>query len=562
MDLKVLMVEDSDPAARLVQEILREVEGTRFEIVRATRLCDALVRLSEIRYDAILLDLALPDAVGLEALTTVNEAAPEVPVVVLTGLENEAIACQALKNGAQDYLVKGQGDGRLLARSIRYAVERMHSQRQINFLAHHDGLTGLPNRTLFLDRLDHALALARRDQSRVAVLFLDVDRFKLVNDTYGHAAGDGLLIAVAERLRTSTRESDTVGRLGGDEFAVILTEIKRLEDVSAFAEKLLKTLSSSVLIGDREVFFSVSIGVSTCPDDATDAGTLLRTADLAMYRSRRDRRGSFRFYGSPPEGVAAAGTQLAADLRLALVREELCLHYQPLISLESGRIVGCEALVRWQHPRLGMLSPSWFIPIAEENGLIGALGDWVLRAACASAKKWNSGGKRAVRVAVNLSTGQIGRPDLARSVAAALKRSGLAPEFLELELNEQSVLDDPEAIVENLREVRSLGVRLVVDDFGTGHFSLSHLRLFPIDGLKIDGSFVRGVVSDPADSSIVQAILAIARTLGLDTTAEGVETEDQLNFLTTHGCTRAQGYLFSRPLPPASMGRLLLERSQ
>ncbi|PYT09816.1 MAG: GGDEF domain-containing protein [Acidobacteria bacterium] len=511
---RVLLVEDNAGDARLVREMLSEAEAVPFDLMHVPQLSEALRRLAEIDFDAILLDLNLPDACGLEAISPVSEAAPGVPIVVLSGLGDERLALQAVQRGAQDYLVKGQGDGSLLARSIRYAIERKQSEQFINYMAHHDGLTGLPNRMLLLDRLEQALARTHRNRLMLAMLFLDLDHFKHVNDTLGHATGDELLKAVAARLRGCVRQSDTIARIGGDEFALILPEIARTDDVKAFAEK-------------------------------------------PMYRSKRQGRDTHSFYSPAVDCAATDRMILGTDLRHALERGELMLHYQPLVDLRSGLITGFEALARWRHPVLGLVPPATFIPLAEQRGLIGRIGQWVLQSACGEARRWREAGMPSLGVSVNLSSHQFNKAGLPEMVRRVIQENDLKQGALELELTESGIMQNPETAVLMLEELREAGVRVSVDDFGTGYSSLSHLKRFPIDGLKIDRSFIAGSTSDPIDAAIIKAIIAMAHGLGLQVTAEGVETEDQIAFLREQGCDRAQGSYYSKPVAPDTLAEIV-----
>lgn len=380
--LRLLLVEDNLPDARLVAVMLAESSAPRFELVHVRRTQDAIRRLAENAFDAVLLDLGLPDAHELEALNQVSNAAPQLPIVVLTGRENETLAVQAMRRGAQDYLVKGWSSGRVLVRSIRYAIERKRTEQHISHLAYHDPLTDLPNRLLLQDRLNHSLAHARRRSEMLAVVFIDLDLFKAINDTLGHTSGDELLVQVAGRLRGCIRESDTAARIGGDEFALVISEILRFEDAPRLAERVSATFNSPFRLAGQETHVSASIGISLYPTHGQDAETLLRNADAAMYQVKKRGRNHLRFHtelmNGSPQWLARG-----ADLRRALEQDELRVHYQPQMNLESGNIIGLEALVRWQHPRRGLLSPGEFLPVAEDGGLIGSIDGWVLRQACA-----------------------------------------------------------------------------------------------------------------------------------------------------------------------------------
>lgn len=419
--------------------------------------------------------------------------------------------------------------------------------RQMTHQAHHDALTGLPNRLLFVDRLRQAIAQARRKNHDAAILFLDLDRFKLINDTLGHAVGDRLLQSVAARLKGLLRESDTVGRQGGDEFILILPEIHSRAEVSTVAQKILALFSTPFPLEGEEVFITPSIGISLYPADGTDIETLIRHADAAMYSAKELGRNNFRFFTPALNETAQSRLETENSLRRALAKNEFVIHYQPVISLLSREIVGVEALVRWQHPRKGLLMPSSFIPVAEDTGLIIPIGEWVLRSACNQVRSWQKSGYP-LRVAVNLSARQFRQPQLTETIRAVLLETSLIPESLEVEITESIAAEDLNVTISILRSLKDMGIRISIDDFGTGFSSLSYLRRFPIDTLKIDKSFVADILPR-RDEEIVTAIINLAQTLKLKVIAEGVETREQLNFLAEKHCDEIQGYFFCRPLP-------------
>ncbi len=428
-------------------------------------------------------------------------------------------------------------------------TERKRSEEQIRALAYHDTLTGLPNRLLFGDRLSLAVAQAHRQSQGLAVLFLDLDRFKLINDSLGHSVGDRLIRGVADRLTTCVREGDTVARLGGDEFTLLLPAVEREADAARVADKVLDVLRVPFALEGRELFVTASMGISLYPADGHDAETLVKNADTAMYRAKEDGRDNYRIYAHAMNATALERLALENSLRRALANEELVLYYQPLMNLASGSLHGMEALLRWQHPELGIVKPTDFIPIAEITGLILPIGPWVLKTACAQARRWQLAGHDGLSMAVNLSARQFQQPDLVAQVRRALDETGLPPRSLEIEITESNAMQNGETTVRTLQDLKSLGVRLSIDDFGTGYSSLGYLRRFPIDTLKIDQSFVRDLTDDPDDAAIVSTMIAMARTLKLEVVAEGIETPGQLAFLADHGCDRGQGYQFSPPLP-------------
>jgi diguanylate cyclase (GGDEF)-like protein/PAS domain S-box-containing protein len=436
----------------------------------------------------------------------------------------------------------------LVARDIR---ARKRAERQIAYQACHDALTGLPNRMLFYDRLTQVLARAKRHGDCLAVLFLDLDQFKVVNDSLGHAAGDRLLIEIAGRLQRTLRESDTVARVGGDEFTFLLPGIGRGEDASRVAQKILEAVSRPLEIDGHQLYVTPSIGISLYPADGEEAEALLSSADIAMYRAKDLGRNGIQISSPAMNAKSVARLSLERDLRMAIERGEFTLVYQPQAGVLSGRTVGVEALLRWNHPRRGVVLPGEFIAIAEETRLILPLGEWVLRTACEQARQWQKGGGTPLRVAVNLSALQFRQRNLASTVQAVLSESGIPPGSLELEITESAAMLDAGMTIDVLSELREMGVRIAIDDFGTGHAALAYLKRFPIDMLKIDRSFVSGIENSRQDTAIVAAITGLAHGLGLKVLAEGVESESQLGLLAACGCDEYQGYLLSRPLAPA-----------
>ncbi|MCG8603786.1 diguanylate cyclase, partial [bacterium] len=436
--IKVLLIEDSAGDARLLKETLSEVDSLEFTIIHADRLSAGLQLLHENAFDIVLLDLALPDAMGLDALQQVHTERPEVPVVILTGHNDESLGVEAVQQGAQDYLAKGGITQEMLAKAIRYALERnrllteVEEARQLErHNAYHDPLTGLANRQLFYDRLKHAVAQSNRYQRKLGVLFVDLDGFKIVNDTLGHSAGDQLLQNVANRLRKNIRESDSVARIGGDEFTIILDHITYNHDAAKVAQKLLRIISMPHVIEGQEVNISASIGISLCPFDGQDIDTLVKKADLAMYRSKRFGKNQYQLYNDSVDLTIFESLALENGLETAIERNELVLHYQPQLSIDSGEIVGVEALVRWQHPRFGLIYPSKFIPLAEETGLIGPLGEWVLRTACGQMRAWQEEIFPEMRLAINVSIRQFNSQQLPKTVASVLEETELDPGSLQ-----------------------------------------------------------------------------------------------------------------------------------
>ncbi|HWU84616.1 MAG TPA: EAL domain-containing protein, partial [Rhodocyclaceae bacterium] len=435
--------------------------------------------------------------------------------------------------------------------------ERIRAEQRIWHIAHHDALTGLPNRALLHDRLDQLLAQAERNGNRVAVMFVDLDRFKRINDTLGHDVGDELLKSVASRLSGVVRAADTVSRLGGDEFVIVLPDVGAPEDAERVAEKVVEALAPAIAIQGHELRATPSIGISLYPDDGTDAYTLMKNADTAMYHAKGEGRNNYQFFAARMNEKAVRFFNLEQRLRAALEAQQFALHYQPVIDHQTRTVCGLEALLRWRDPVAGMIPPGEFIPVAEETGMIIPIGEWVLAEAMRQNREWQQEGLPFVTVAVNLSPRQFRHRGLVDSVRQALRDSGQPAHLLEIEITESALMHDVEEANEKLQELVAMGVRIAIDDFGTGYSSLSHLRRFPVHKLKIDQSFVRDLCSSRDDESIVAAILGLAHSLGLESVAEGVETEAQLDLLVRHRCTRFQGYLFSRPVPAEAVPGLL-----
>jgi diguanylate cyclase len=431
------------------------------------------------------------------------------------------------------------------------------ANQQLRHLATHDPLTGLPNRVLLDDRMHQAIAHADRDMRAFAVLVCDLDRFKLINDSLGHRAGDELLQEVARRLSTVVRTADTVARFGGDEFVLIGTSIADADDAAGLASRVMEVLQAPVRIAGIDIHTSPSIGIAMYPDDGTTTQALLARADAAMYSAKQNGRGNFRRYSPGMHAGTEDRVQLESDLHNALNLNQLALYYQPKVDTRTGEVRSAEALIRWLHPTRGVVSPADFIPLAEECGLIGAIGAWVTREACRQARAWQNEGVPPLRVSVNLSASQFRDSGLVDNIRTALVDAGLEARYLEVELTESAVMSDPEQSIAILEQLSAMGVLVSVDDFGTGYSSMSYLRRFPIDKLKIDRVFIDEIVSRPEDASIVRAIVSLAHSLHLKVVAEGVETPAQLDFLKLTGCDEYQGYHFSRPLPAADFERLM-----
>ncbi|MCW5624714.1 MAG: EAL domain-containing protein [Burkholderiales bacterium] len=678
---RILIVESDPGNLRKLRSLLTESRLIRFQLNTAARLSDALTQIDTQAFDLIITALTLPDSTGLDILQELRFSAPDVPVIVIAGSQDETLALEAVASGARDYLLRDGLDSRTLLRAMRHAIERNRAedeQRQLvaiieattdvvwtasptgqlrylnaagretlglagptdigslrvqdlhtawaasrfeldafptacrdgvwigesalrstdgteiavseiviahrspsgrlvylstiardirdrkqieerlAHLAQYDPLTGLPNRDLFRDRLQQAMQRANRNGRLLALLFLDLDNFKSVNDTLGHTAGDELLRQVAHRMTTTLRANDTVARLGGDEFTVIVENIVEMEDLHTILDKLNQSIAGAFDLGGSEVFVTASVGATLYPIGDETEESLLKHADAAMYQAKAKGRNTHQFYSPEVQIKLEQRVSLAADLRRALDRSEFFLEYQPEVDVRTGSARCVEALLRWRHPRRGLVMPGEFIPILEETGLINAIGEWVLRTACVQCQRWRDRGAPSARVAVNLSARQFRVGSLLKTVSAALGASSLDASGLELEITEGLMMENLHNGDATLRTLKSLGVTISIDDFGTGYSSLAYLQALPLDRLKIDRTFVGPLPDNAGASAITRSIIALAHNLGLAVVAEGVETEDQWRFLARHGCDTTQGYLHARPMGPDDVEPLLV----
>ena len=516
------------------------------------RVADAADHLASARVSCVLLDASGPELEPMSALSRLKAARSDVPIVVLGADGNSTVALAAVQAGAQDYLVRDEVDAGSLERSIRYAIDRKRTEVQLAHLAVHDHLTGLPNRSVFDDRLEHALQRRRDGQGGVAVLFIDLDGFKRLNDSFGHGAGDDVLREAGVRIRAAVRPHDTVARLGGDEFTALCEGVYGDHGALTIGRRIAEELARPLVIDGHEIVLRASIGVVLAERQGVTAEELLQHSDDAMYRAKARGGGRPQLY-TPGRARERAGHEIQVESALRrAIPDELVAHYQPVVALDGGRLVGLEALVRWQHPSRGLVLPGEFIPIAEQSGLVVALGDWMLGESCRQVAGWDD-----LRVSVNVSGRQIAEGSLVGSVARALEESGLAPNRLQLELTETVLMDDIDGHVALMREVKELGVSLAVDDFGKGYSSLSYLHRFPIDRIKIDRSFVGGLPESRTALAIVSAVVSFARALDIEVVAEGVETQAHVDALLRLGCDYAQGFFFHRPLEPRRITALL-----
>lgn len=546
-EIAQVLIVDDDRSTR--SSLRHTLQRDGFHVEEAANGAQALLMLKDMQPDVILMDAVMPVMDGFTACARVQELpnGRAIPVLMITALEDNTSVERAFAAGASDYIPKPIHFA-VLSQRVRRIIEANQAEKRIRHLAYNDVLTGLPNRALFMDQLGKRIEQSRAAGESVAVLFLDLDRFKNVNDTLGHDIGDRLLVAVAQRLRRSVRNADCVARLGGDEFTVVLAELVTPYAAVSAAQNICRALATSFHIEGHDIFVTASVGISLYPNDATDVGTLLKHADTAMYRAKKIGSG-FQFFEASMEHSISEHVRMENDLRRAIERNELEVFYQPQARVTDGRIIGAEALLRWRHPTRGMVSPMEFIPLAEETGLINSIGEWVLRTACAQLQSWLQVGLPPIRIAVNLSVKQLLKKNFADTVEQALADTGLSPSLLELEITESTLMENAQDTLEALHRLRSLGVRLSIDDFGTGYSSLSYLKRFSVDIIKIDRSFVRDVPHDADDASIVTGIIALAHSLRLDVVAEGVEREAQLHFLKEQACDLMQGYSLSPPIP-------------
>ena len=574
-----IIVIDDDPLIRLVVTMALQAVGiTTSEAVSGE---EGLQLFNEKGADAILLDVMMPDGmdgfVACEKFRSLTEG-KYTPILMMTGLEDMESINHAFKAGATDFITKPINIP-LLGHRVRYMLRAsqttlslVESEQRLYRMAYFDNLTELPNRLFFKEHLQHMIALAQRQNLKLGVLFLDLDGFKRINDTLGHHLGDLVLQATGERLRNSIRASDTlvrtgaaldglaIARLGGDEFTVLLSTIERNEDAATVAERIRLNLAQPLIFGDHELYTTTSIGITIYPDDGETAEELLKNADLAMYYAKRSGGNMYRYFSAKMSETALQRLTLENQLRKAIERGELDLHYQPQLDVVTGKFCGLEALLRWDNHELGQISPAEFIPLAEETGLIVGIGEWVLRKACQQAKKLQDQNIPFNRMAVNVSAIQFLHKGFSALVTKILAETGLKPGVLELELTESVLINDEDTVLNVLKSLKKIGVQLAIDDFGTGYSSLSRLKSFPIDRLKIDQGFVRNIEQDSDNAAIVVAVIAMAEGMDMKVIAEGVETDGQLAFLKNKRCNEVQGYLLSKPLPSAQIEEFLMRQ--
>lgn len=559
---KVLLIEDNPGDVKLVETLLEANHNANkhFDLICVGLLSEAFPVLEQGGIAAILLDLGLPDGDGLDSLTQIYTAAPTIPIVVLSAQEDELLAIQSVQLGAQDFLVKSGISELALRRSLYYAIERKNLLEQLQYLAHYDVLTGLANRKLFYDRLKQDIVGARRSQKSLALIFLDLNDFKLINDSLGHRSGDDLLKEVAKRLQNCIRTTDCAARMGGDEFTLILNDLNNSEDAALIADKILQALAEPLTLNAQQVITHASLGIAIYPDDCADIESLIGAADAAMYQAKEsgcEKKGGFRFFSAAMGAKVQRNTDKIERLNAAFEHGEFELHYQPTVDVRSGMIVGMEALLRWRHPEQGLLTPAKFMTELESSGLIVPVGNWVLQQACAQSKSWQQQGLASVAIAVNVSGRQFRQSGFVDTVVKALQENHLTPSLLELEFHEATLWEDEDYSVQELNRLSQMGIKLSLDNFGNDMISFKSLTKFPIHAIKIDQSLIQQDSLHSSEAVIAKAAIEIARIFHIKGLATGVESESQLEMVRHIACDDAQGYLYGRPLPVSEAGELI-----
>ena len=537
--MKILLVED-EPSDRLLVTRFLKLELPNVQLQTAVRLSRALEMVKEEEFHVVISDLSLPDASGLECVVQIRELAPHLPLVVLSGLSNESIALEALKKGAQDYLVKEKVDGTILGRALRYAMERKQTEQSLRQLAYYDQVTGIPNRTLFKDRVGHALTRSKRDDGQLALMFCDLDKFKCVNDKHGHDAGDYLLKEVARRLTDAVRESDTVARLGGDEFAVLLERAATLDQITAVARRIVGCLAEPVLYNGEELRVGTSVGIAIHPEHGFTTDGLLKSADMALYEAKGAGRGCYRIFNGAP-GLADR-YKIEHLLRTALEKDQFFFHFQPVLDVRSGTYSACEALMRWNEPGIGMIRPDQFIPILEESGQIVEVSRWGLQACLRQLSAWRTTGWTG-NISYNLSPYHLLHDSFLDDVRDALASANMEPSHLELELSEGLERQPRRKVISILTELREMGIRVSLDNFGGEHSNLAYLLALPLDSLKIDRFFFKGIRRDPKLMSFTNTLIQMGKALNLRMIAERVETDEEARVLLELGVQAIQGHV-------------------
>ncbi len=564
VSLRLLLVEDNPDDAELILRTLRK-GGYNLDSLRVDNEQDLRSALENSTWDIVLSDYSLPGFSGLAALNVLKELNLDIPFMIISGTIGEDVAVEAMRLGAHDYLMKNNLIRLVPAiqRELHDANERYArriAEQTLRHQAYHDVLTGLPNRWLLRDRMEQALAYVRKKDLQMGVLFLDLDRFKNLNDTLGHLVGDHLLRAVADRLKKVLSAWDTVARLGGDDFVLLLPDIRETSMLEEKARELLALFETPFELSGKSIYLDISIGIAAYPDNGQDSDTLLKNAEATMYYAKEQGGKNYQFCSGDIQTATVDRFTIESELRIAIKNSELLLHYQPQFSLDDDSITGVEVLVRWEHPERGMTPPDKFIPIAEDTGLIIPLGEWVLQKAVEDITHMREAGISLKRVAVNLSARQLYHHETQDTLRKLFATGNLGDELLEVEITESGIMQNPELAAENLIAMKSMGVGVAIDDFGTGYSSLAYLKRFPIDVLKIDRAFVRDITLNSDDASIVKAILALAKALNLHVIAEGIETREQYDYLKELGCDEGQGYMYARPMPLDDLLKFIREK--
>jgi len=543
----IVVLADDDPSIRLM--VRHVLESEDFDIVEASDGLEAIKAVEKYHPALILLDAVMPGIDGFTTCQQIKEKGhTDIPVMMITGLDDDASVERAYEVGAIDFITKPI-KWAVLKHRVKSVVAKVIAERKVQLLAYRDTLTDLPNRLLFADRLEQSVIRAERSRTSMALMLIDIDDFKLVNDSFGHEAGDKLIRAVGELISKSLRRADTIARLGGDEFAVIIEGISSPDDAISIADNLTTILEHNVRLDDQETYTSASIGIAIYPDDGREPRALLKNADTALFRAKENGRHCFQFYKPEMSVSAMERLDLENSLKAAFENDEFLIHYQPIIDVHKNEITGVEALLRWQHPDKGMIHPTDFLSTVEDCGLIIAMGEWLIFSICKQIRMWQDADVQNQNVSINLAPRQFVEQDLVTVFTKAIAENDIDPSTLSVEITERTLIDNLGEVETTLKKLRSMGMTILLDDFGTGYASLAYLKDFPVDVVKIDRSFIAGIPDNKEDSAIVDAIAGLTRGLGLTLHAEGVENERQLNILKGLGCQFAQGHYWSKALP-------------